>query len=283
MQPLTEETEERVCEGNTTFMECPFCLHDIAAAWQPLVSNTDELGRPRGQYASAIISAIPNRQGVSLGGQVSVTVLWLICQNTECRQVVMQVLRLEPPQTQGQGQRNETWIAVPKRSGLPTVDLLVPNQMREDYLEAWTILADSPRMSSVLSRRVLADLLKKYTGAKQFSLAQRIDAFVGDANHPSRLRENLHYLREIGDFSAHTQEAQSGTRQAEVAAAASDNQEALVTSDTRVINVTKEEAEWTLKIVADLFDYFIVAPEKDKKLRAAFDEKIKAAGRKPIK
>ena len=264
MQIFTEETAERVCEGNITFMECPFCLHDIAAAWQPLAVTTDELGRPRNQYAQAISSAIPIREGVSVGGNVSVTVSWLICQNTECRQVVVQILRVETPRAPGEPPRPETWIAVPKRKGLPVVDLLVPNQMREDYLEAWTILEASPRMSSVLSRRILADLLKKNSGAKQFSLAQRIDVFVGDTHHPSRLRENLHYLREIGDFSAHTQEEPNGP-QAAVAAAAPDNQEASATSDTRVINVTKEEAEWTLKIVADLFDYFIVAPEKDKK------------------
>jgi hypothetical protein len=52
--------------------------------------------------------------------------------------------------------------------------------------------------------------------------------------------------------------------------------------DSAIINVTREEAEWTLKIVADLFDYFVVAPEKDKRLRAAVDKKIKDAGRKPI-
>jgi hypothetical protein len=67
-------------------------------------------------------------------------------------------------------------------------------------------------------------------------------------------------LREIADFSAHTQTDQ----------------------DDEIINVTLEEAQWTLKIVADLFDYFIVAPKKDEELRTAFDKKIEAAGRKRI-
>jgi hypothetical protein len=70
----------------------------------------------------------------------------------------------------------------------------------------------------------------------------------------------LHYLREIANFSAHTQ----------------------TTEEEEVINVTDEEAQWTLKVVADLFDYFIVAPKKDEDLRAAFDKKLEAAGRKRI-
>ena len=32
-----------------------------------------------------------------------------------------------------------------------------------------------------------------------------------------------------------------------------------------------------------LFDYLIVGPAKDREMRAAIDEKLKAAGRKPIK
>jgi hypothetical protein len=37
-----------------------------------------------------------------------------------------------------------------------------------------------------------------------------------------------------------------------------------------------------LKIIADLFDYFIVAPQKDEDIRKAFDKKMADANRKPI-
>jgi hypothetical protein len=115
-------------------------------------------------------------------------------------------------------------------------------------------------MSSVLSRRILADLLKDYAAKDNFSLKARIDGFIADPKHPSRLKDNLHYLREMGDFGAHTQT--DGQRE--------------------IIPVTEEEAEWTLKIIADLFDYFIVAPKKDEAMRKAFAQKIADAGRKPI-
>jgi hypothetical protein len=52
--------------------------------------------------------------------------------------------------------------------------------MARDYREATFIIEDSPRMSSVLSRRILADLLEKYAGLTQYDLAARIDAFIKD-------------------------------------------------------------------------------------------------------
>ncbi len=176
--------------------------------------------------------------------------------------------------TRTEASKPESWIALPKRSAAPVIDQLVTNPFRQDYLEAWTILEDSPKMSAVLSRRILADLLKTYDSATQYGLKARIDSFVANTHHPSRLRDNLHYLREIADFGAHTQ------IQATPATATAITPPSL---EEMVINATREEAEWTLKIVADLFDYFIVAPQKDEALRKAMDEKIKAAGRKPIR
>ncbi len=111
------------------------------------------------------------------------------------------------------------------------------------------------------SRRILADLLKIYANLTDYNLATRIDKFIAYSQHPSRLRENLHYLREIGDFGAHAMENDQGIQ----------------------VDVTREEAEWTLKIVEDLFDYFIVSPEKDRLLREAMDKKLDQTGRKPIK
>ena len=54
-------------------------------------------------------------------------------------------------------------------------------------------------------------------------------------------------------------------------------------ADPVIIDVDKSEAEWSLKVVADLFDYFIIAPKKDEEQRKAFDKKIADANRKPIK
>ena len=146
--------------------------------------------------------------------------------------------------------------------------------MKEDYLQAYVILEDCPRMSAVLSRRILSDLLKEYDGANHYGTTARIDNFVNNSNHPSRLRENLHYLREIADFGAHTQIDKT------VPEPPAEGSE--VCWEDVVINSSPEEAEWTLKVVGDLIDYFIIAPARDKALREDFDKKIEKAGRKKI-
>lgn len=136
----------------------------------------------------------------------------------------------------------------------------VPEHLRRDYKEADSILHQSPRMSAVLSRRILSDLLEKYAKRTEFSLKERLDAFVEDTNHPHHLRQNLGYLVEMGNFGAHTQ----------------------TNDQAEIVDVEQEEADWTLDLVGRLFDYFIISPEKDRKMRETFDEKLKDANRRPI-
>jgi hypothetical protein len=76
----------------------------------------------------------------------------------------------------------------------------------------------------------------------------------------SQIRENLHYFREIANFGAHTQK--------------DDQQE--------IIDVTEQEAEWTLDILDSLFEHFIVIPSRDRSIRESIAEKIEKAGRTPI-
>lgn len=263
---IDREEETGLISGIDEFpvMICPFCSGHTPALWQQLYVHSDELGRVLAAttYRPDILAQIPeDAEGARF---VTVMVGWMRCQNENCRQIVVQVIRQDAtrasPGVKPTTHSSETWLAVPKIRALPSIDALVSEALKRDYVEAFTILDDSPRMSSVLSRRILADLLKQYARAEQYTLAAKIDAFIQDSQHPSRLRDNLHYLREMGDFSAHTQQDE----------------------EQRVIDVTREEAEWTLKVIADLFDYFIVAPTKDERLRQSFDKKLEAAGRKPI-
>lgn len=241
-------------------MKCPFCQHDIAAAWQPMITTVDHLGRHLNQFSPQLTTSVLRDKAQS---PVRVSINWLQCQNTECAEIVVQISRAEAG-------KSVTYIALPKRSTLPVLHQLVIDPWRKDYLEAWTILEDSPRMSAVLSRRILGDLLEKYAGMNQYTFAQRIDAFIKDAKHPLYIRQNLHYLREMGDFGAHTQVQQTPLGNASPPA------------EPAIIDVDRQEAEWTLGVIADLFEYFIVAPEKDKQMRAAFDKKMTDANRKPI-
>jgi hypothetical protein len=153
-----------------------------------------------------------------------------------------------------------TWLGRPNEKASPIISDLVPPQIAIDFKEAYLICDDSPRMSAVLSRRILADLLDTYAGLKHRQLVDRINAFVNNSDHPKRHRDNMHYLREIGNFSAHTITDKGGD----------------------IIDIGTKEAEWTLKIIQDLFDYFIVEPKRDEEIRARIDSKVKKSGRNPI-
>src|SRR5438477_1148442 len=79
----------RLRDSRIDCMICPFCSQNTADSWQGLVSTTDQIGRQR-QPASQL-SSTTLEEGVRY--PVNVTIQWLICQNNECNQIVVQVAR----------------------------------------------------------------------------------------------------------------------------------------------------------------------------------------------
>jgi Domain of unknown function (DUF4145) len=189
---------------------------------------------------------------------------YMHCANEECKQLVVRVHERStlPPHVfeKNPEDATRTWLARPRDGGRRRIDPLVKDPFRTDYLEAAAILDASPRMSAVLSRSLLADLLEEFAGLDDFGLNARIKAFRNDANHPSTLRDGMQHFREIGDFGAHTQK----------------------NDQAEIIPVTREDAEWMLGYIDRLFDYFIVAPEKDREILDKWDKNIADAGRKEI-
>jgi len=235
-------------------IKCPYCFHDILISWEPLY-RLDRSGNPHPK--------IEQTTDADLVKGVFVEVDWMCCFNDDCNQIIVRIRKgFYNPTTDGRYPETiEEWLAVPRKRALRAIDPLVPEQFSKPYIRASLILEDAPDMSGVLSRLIIADLLKKYASLDQYDLPTRIDKFAADIRHPSRLRNNLQYLREIGNFGAHTQADEEGN----------------------VIEIGADEAEWTLNVIDGLFDYFIVGPEKDRQRRAAFDEKIQKAGRKAVK
>ena len=248
-----------VAEGKAPTMKCPACAENTPDRWLPLMVVHDTDGQPLNDPAEEIQTYLePEHSYVC-------RIEWMQCANPKCRRIVVQAYEQHVFWRGGMGTGpSQKWFAVPRQASgrqvHPSV-LSSDKDLAELYSEASLILDVSPRASAVLSRRVLADLLKKYAGRNEYGLTARIDQFNKDSSHPSALRDNLHYLREMGDFAAHTQE---------------DDQ-------ANIVNVAREEAEWTLDIVDRLFDYFVVTPARDAAMRAKMDEKLDAAGRKPIK
>lgn len=243
-------------------MRCPFCSEHTVENWQPFMAVTDWRGGAIAKAESAIAMAPADERFYNN----QVRVQWMVCPNDKCKQIIIHIRQTLSP-TRGvvfgvPPRLDEHWFALPRKPFPRPIDPLVGEPFRTDYIEAASILSDSPRMSATLSRRVLADLLEKYADRSEHWLASRIDKFIDDPQYPSTIKDNLHYLREIGDFGAHTQKDK-------------------LTNE--IINASPEEAEWTLDVIDSLFEYFIVAQERNRKRREGVDEKNIAAGRKPIR
>lgn len=231
-------------------MRCPICNQNTPDAWKPLYAGASG-GLTHGLRVEP--PKLPSSE---------VTLESMYCANEECKQLVIRVherYNIPPHAVEDPSTLTQTWLARPRGTFRP-VDPLVPERFRRDYREATSILDGSPRMSAVLSRSLLADLLEEYAKLSDFRLDDRVDKFRADNKHPSSLREGMHHFREIGNFGAHTQK----------------------NDQAETIQVTREDAEWMLDFIDRVFDYFIVSPEKDRAMLEKWEQSIADAGRKPI-
>lgn len=137
----------------------------------------------------------------------------------------------------------------------------VPVPIATDFLEASQVLELSPKSSAALSRRCLQHLLADAGVSKQKDLSKAIDDALKQAL-PAELAHNLDSIRVVGNFAAHPgKSANSG----------------------EIIDVEQHEAEWTLDVLEQLFDYYYVQPARNAAKRAAINAKLTEAGRGELK
>ena len=141
----------------------------------------------------------------------------------------------------------------------------VPSDFVDDFQEALAVLPVSPKASAALSRRVLQSILwdQGYNGR---NLGKQVDNLLAETSSdkvlPTSVRANVDAVRNLGNFAAHA-----------------------INDDTtlQVIPVSKEEAEWCLTIIQNLFEHYYVVPAAHKKLRDELNDKLAQAGENPIK
>ncbi|MEO5688340.1 MAG: DUF4145 domain-containing protein [Burkholderiaceae bacterium] len=137
----------------------------------------------------------------------------------------------------------------------------VPAEIAEDFNEAAVVLGDSAKASAALSRRCLQAVLRD-KGFPQHDLARQIDAVLAAKVLPSSLAENVDAIRNTGNFAAHPMKN---------------------TNSGQILPVEPHEAEWNLEVLEGLFDFVYVAPARDAARKAAFNAKLAAAGKPPMK
>lgn len=149
----------------------------------------------------------------------------------------------------------------PKATARP-VSPDVPNQYAQDYREACLVLTDSAKASAALSRRCLQNILRDVAKVKPSDLSKEIDEVLNSGKLPSHLGEGIDAVRNIGNFGAHPIKS---------------------TNTGTVIEVEPGEAEWLLDLLEGIFDFYFVQPASLQKKKDALNQKLKDAGKPPMK
>lgn len=117
----------------------------------------------------------------------------------------------------------------------------VPEIFKNDYLEASAVIHISEKASAALSRRCLQNLIHNHLGIKEKDLNAEIKAIRDRGALPTEVADQLDHLREIGNFAAHPKkDAMTG----------------------EIIDVDTGEAEWSLNILDEIFDYCFDRPAR---------------------
>jgi len=138
----------------------------------------------------------------------------------------------------------------------------VPEDYRNEYGEAYSILSFSAKASAALSRRLLQKVFQNKLGISKRNLSEEIDEFVGSSGAPTYLTEAVDAVRTVGNFAAHPIKN---------------------TNSGEIVDVEPGEAEWLLEVLEAMYDFVFVQPEKLRQRRESLNEKLKDMGKPPLK
>ena len=124
------------------------------------------------------------------------------------------------------------------------------------------VLPDSAKAAAALGRRCLQNILRDFVKVKAGNLADEIQQVVDSGKLPSDLSESIDAIRNYGNFAAHPMKSEHSGE---------------------ILDVLPGEAEWTIEVLEELFDFYFVRPAQRKKKREALDQKLKDAGKPPMK
>jgi hypothetical protein len=150
----------------------------------------------------------------------------------------------------------------PKGSNRRPCAIELPKEFSCDYAEACLVLPDSAKAAAALGRRCLQNLLRDFVKVKPGNLADEIQQVIDTGKLPSDLSESIDAIRNVGNFAAHPMKSQHSGE---------------------ILDVLPGEAEWTIDVLEELFDFYFVRPTQRQKKREALDQKLKEAGKPTMK
>jgi len=184
------------------------------------------------------------------------------CTCPSCKKLIIKLEETHTSNRPPHSLLRREYLVRPKAISRAPLPPEVPEKFANDYKEACLVVTDSPKASAALSRRCLQNLLREKAGTTKKNLADQIQEVIDSNQLPSYLLEGLDAIRNIGNFAAHPIKSKS---------------------TGEIVEVEPGEAEWNLDILERLFDFYFVQPEILKKKREKLNQKLKDAGKPPMK
>lgn len=144
-----------------------------------------------------------------------------------------------------------TGLKMPKNTIIPIYPLsparqfpdYIPESIRQDYEEAYSILSLSPKASATLSRRCLQGMIRDFWKISERTLFEEITALKDKI--PASQYQAINALRQLGNIGAHMEK------------------------DTNlIIDIEPQEAQYLLKLIELLLQQWYVERHEQEKLYA---------------
>lgn len=124
-------------------------------------------------------------------------------------------------------------------------------EIRKSYDEARMILSLSPAAAAVLARRCLQHVIRKRLQIKKGTLFAEIADAMKREELSKPTRDSLQHIRQIGNWGAHPSQDEAGT----------------------LIEVTDEEAKYTIEALEMVFDDLYVTTARAKAMKARIEDR----------
>lgn len=220
---------KRVFAPNSTGT-CPHCGHAVQFMSAQQRAVTQNLRRSFDMPPALLVDGPDGAWFLNLAA----------CPRTECEGLVISLASMVPGTTK---------LIWPSSRPAPKLDPCIPENVRSDFLEAYAVLPVSTKAAAALARRCLQSLLHD-RGFSGKSLYDEIE--LARPTMSERLKQYVHDLRQIGNFSAHEKKQATG----------------------EVVDVDEAEAEWLLDLLDVAFNDYYVTPLRDQERRTALLKKL---------
>jgi hypothetical protein len=182
----------------------------------------------------------------------------------ECKNLVVMLKIGKYRWVDDKGEVNEVQqeLVIYPKTVLRIIEPRIPEEYRNAFNEANSVLSVSTKASAALSRRLLQQTLRDKYGIEKHDLSKQIDEFINLPNMPIEISGAVDAIRNVGNFAAHPLK---------------------YTNTGEIVEIENGEAEWLLDVLEELFDFTFVKPEKAKTKKDELNSKLAALGKPPMK